>query len=284
MSTQYTTVTPEPSAEVVVITPDMAVDLLERNINNNRPPRQNRVNAYAEAMRRDHWALTGESIKIGRPDAEGKVWLYDGQHRLWACVEAGVPFRTFVVKDIDPAASTFIDSGIPRSMGDVVHMTGGDNAGARAAMARVILGWRAGVLHSNRQWQTTVLRDDVLRFCQDNMDTQGEALRMANQIRRQVTGTIAAIGAFVHEIERVNPAKAEEFIKQWKEGEGLTADSPVRALRQWMLSRHLSKKRTETFSYIVVMTKAWNAFIMGVPMRKMQIRKDETLPVLLSGA
>lgn len=272
----------EPTAHVETITPEIAVRMLETNIS-NRAIRQPRVNSYAESMKRGKWTLTGEAIKIGVPDENGIAELIDGQHRLWACVESGHAFNTWVMLNVTSDAKTFIDSGLPRSMGDVIGLAGMDHANHRASVARLVLGWREGVLQNTNRWQVVVTRDRVLDFIRENYDAQGEAIRTGSIIRRNTTGSTTAIAAFVFEIRRTNPAKAEEFIQAWITGENLDADSPVRALRQWTMMRTANNKRTENPLYLLTMTRAWNAFLVNGAIRKMIVRKDDTIPELHTG-
>jgi hypothetical protein len=276
------TPTTEPTAQVVTITPEIAVKMLEQNIS-NRPIRQPRVNLYAENMKRDKWTLTGEAIKIGLPDGDGVCELIDGQHRLWACVESGCSFRTWVMENVTADAKTFIDSGLPRSMGDVIGLAGMDHANHRASVARLILGWREGVLQNTNRWQAVVTRDRVLDFIRDNYEAQAEAIRTGSTVRRSTTGSTTAIAAFVFEIRRINSAKADEFIHAWITGEGLDAESPIRALRAWTMSRSANNKRTDNTLYLLTMTRAWNAFLVSGALRKMIVRKDDTIPDLHTG-
>lgn len=271
-----------PTAEVRTITPEIAVKMLEQNVS-NRPIRQPRVNQYAESMKRGKWTLTGEGIKIGIPNEQGVCELIDGQHRLWACVESGCAFDTWVMENVTEDAKTFIDSGLPRSMGDVIGLAGMDHQNLRASTARLVLGWREGVLQNSNRWQVAVTRDKVLDYIRENYDAQADAIRTAATVRRNTTGSTTAIAAFIMEIRRANPSKAEEFIEAWITGENLDAESPIRALRQWTMMRTANNKRTENPLHILVMVRAWNAFLVNGQMRKMIVRKDDTIPDLHSG-
>ena len=83
------------NGQVKTITPNVA-ELMLRTNENNRPLSQRKVREYAHDMRNGNWTLTHQGILVGRG---GK--LIDGQHRLRACIEAGVPFTTLVIEDSD---------------------------------------------------------------------------------------------------------------------------------------------------------------------------------------
>jgi hypothetical protein len=107
---------PEPAeirAEMTEITPAMALEWMERHrkvvagkrVENGGKARDNRkirwgddgVAGYARDMKAGKWRRNGETVKIAWDDT-----IPDGQHRLYACMEAKVPFWCLVVTGVDP--------------------------------------------------------------------------------------------------------------------------------------------------------------------------------------
>lgn len=87
--------------EVKKITPDMAREMLEANTHNRRLDAKT-VSAYALDMKNGRWEIDSPTpITIGEDGV-----LKDGQHRLSAVIESGVPI-TFVVATVDSAVSIF---------------------------------------------------------------------------------------------------------------------------------------------------------------------------------
>ncbi len=268
----------EPSvAQIETITPERAVQLLENNPSNRRI-RQTRVNLYAEAIRNGQWRITGETIKVGN----GK--LIDGQHRLWACIEAGVPFDTYIVYGVEDDAMTYIDSGLPRSMSDVIDLGGFDYTTHRAAVARLLIGWESGTMQNTNKWALTATRGAILDVVRDRHDEMGNAIRTAFNVHKYVGGQIGPIAAFLVKINEIDPAKATEFTERWVNGDMLAADDPIRALRRWVTSRTITKKRTTTTESLTAMSKAWNAFVEGGTIKKMIIKVKEPVPTLVGGS
>lgn len=76
------------------ITPEIAQKLLA-TVDNPPPEDKKALAHYEAAMRAGGWLQNGQAIKI---DTNGK--LIDGYHRLKACVNAGVPFRTLVARHV----------------------------------------------------------------------------------------------------------------------------------------------------------------------------------------
>lgn len=94
------------------VTPEMAEKWLEKNTN-NRGVSDTRVRQLAEAMRRGEWRLTHQGVAFG---ADGS--LYDGQHRLWAIMEAAVPIRLMVTTGLSEDTRANIDGQRSRSVAD----------------------------------------------------------------------------------------------------------------------------------------------------------------------
>ncbi len=109
-----------PSVSCLIITPDMALSWLEKVNTNNRPVIDAYVHRLARDMKEGRWILTHEGIAFG-PDGT----LLDGQHRLWAIVEAETPIRMHVWFNVPPEALMAIDTGKARSLADILHLGGG---------------------------------------------------------------------------------------------------------------------------------------------------------------
>lgn len=100
-------------AFVEKITPERARFYLAKNTSNYRKMNRNKVLMYARDMRSGKWQENGESIKFNKT---GK--LVDGQHRLQAIVESGVPVKMMVVTDVDEDVTLF-DCGKNRSVREI---------------------------------------------------------------------------------------------------------------------------------------------------------------------
>jgi hypothetical protein len=73
------------SAEIVLVTLEIAAQWLDRNPQNRRIV-QSRVSFYAAQMQAGSWKLTHQGIAF---DEYGN--LVDGQHRLYAVILSGTP-------------------------------------------------------------------------------------------------------------------------------------------------------------------------------------------------
>ncbi len=97
---------------VMNITPGDAQKLLDTSVG-NRTIQQWRVDLLSAAMKRGEWMVTNQGIGF---DVNGA--LRDGHHRLRACVQSGVTFRTMVFFGMDTDSYQVIDTGKVRKVAD----------------------------------------------------------------------------------------------------------------------------------------------------------------------
>ena len=104
--------------KLVTITPEMAEIMLEKNIA-NRKVNQANVNRIAADMATGNYKLNGETIKISTNHE-----ILDGQHRLLACIKSNMPFKTYIVYNVEREAIGTIDMGKGRSVADSLNVMG----------------------------------------------------------------------------------------------------------------------------------------------------------------
>ena len=109
------------NSKVITITPEMAKDMLERNMKNNRRVSKETVMRYARIMKAGGWNLTHQGIAF---DTNGK--LIDGQHRLHAIVQANVPVELLVTNGVEHIAGEAftIDAGLRRTTLNIMQISG----------------------------------------------------------------------------------------------------------------------------------------------------------------
>ena len=89
--------------EFFLITPAIAKVLLANN-NKNRTLVISGVRKWAEALKSGDWEDNGETIKVADTGE-----LNDGQHRLTAVVETGIPLATFVAFGLSRESRKTVD-------------------------------------------------------------------------------------------------------------------------------------------------------------------------------
>lgn len=126
-----------PSVQEIVLTPALAMTLLDTN-KMNRKVRQDWVDYLALEMAEGRWHINGDTIKV---DATGI--LADGQHRCMAVIKANFSYPAIMVFDIEPEARLTMDDPMRRKFADDLVMNGrGPNANLKEAVLRKILTWQ----------------------------------------------------------------------------------------------------------------------------------------------
>lgn len=238
--------------EIIEMTPQMAVELLEHN-DVNRPLRQHRVDQYADAIDKGNWALTGDPIVI---DRNGR--LMQGQHRLRACIKANRSFKTAVLRGADPASYAVMDSGLGRKASDVLAHAGHSNATTIAAATKLVLGYESATLHDANQWARVATRLAIEREANEYRDAYMQAATEGKMISRASRLSASAITAF-----QVLLFKRGELHRPWfeslKTGANLDVGDPILTVRQYGLGP-VSKGQIVQLSALI---RAWNAWVYG---------------------
>lgn len=100
---------------VAQIGPELAAAMLEMNHSKNRNKRLSVTPRYVSDMAAGLWRLTHQGVAF---DRNGE--LFDGQHRLTACVQAKSPFDTLVFFGVGGVKEMAVtDTGAPKSAADV---------------------------------------------------------------------------------------------------------------------------------------------------------------------
>lgn len=141
-------------AEIKLITPKLAKELLAMNEGNRKIKKS--TGFYASQMLNGEWKENGEPIIIDRNGL-----LKDGQHRLHAVIEANYSYRAPVISNVDPDVMDTIDTGINRSLTDVLEFNGFKNASATASIIKGIMGYENGTKSYLSDDLNSVSRKDV---------------------------------------------------------------------------------------------------------------------------
>lgn len=105
----------------LLITPEMAEKMLEYNIC-NRVMSKSSVNKYSELMKKGEWYLSHQSIAFA-DTRDGTEVLVDGQHRLAAVIQAGIPVKFTVIKHA--VQTPYIDTARNRNFIDNLNIFNG---------------------------------------------------------------------------------------------------------------------------------------------------------------
>jgi hypothetical protein len=263
-------------AEIEVISPAQAKELLERNIT-NRPINKRQVARYASDMRSERWVNNGQTVVI---TAKGD--LLDGQHRMAAIIAAQKNVAMLVVRGADPQSFVTMDTGRSRNLSDVLHIQGFRHTIATAAGARLAWNYVAGV---NLTYSPTV---PVLNeFIARHPYMAEVSTVLGAHVRNIPKGPLAAV-LFLANEKRELDEEVANFLEGVVYGTGLWKGDARLTLRNWLTTSRERNNGVSSKAYLTsdhvfaAITRAWNAFGAGNNLEKI-MKVDaptrDTLPI-----
>lgn len=177
-------------AETVEINPREA-EALRNTFQDNRRTYNDNIRKYAKQMKDGKWRLNGEPIIV---DDQG--CCVNGYHRLSACIEAGVPFRTLLVTGVPHETWTTVDTGKVRSAGDVFQIDGIKNGIAKATLvakfSALVQGLNGiadtGSLHRLRS--SSITREDLLKLYREHEEDFDKVISLIGKYSATLKGII----------------------------------------------------------------------------------------------
>lgn len=243
-----------------LITPPVAKEWLAHSPGNRRI-HINLIEKYARQYRAGQWMVNGEAIIFDR-----NGHLRNGHHRLLACIQTGLAFRSDVRFGIDPEAYKTIDSGGVRTVGDNLsirypNLKDTNMLGTATANVMSYLDGNYGSLGKGGRYSKL----DVDAAFDVHFDITGQSLTLGRRLRSLCA---AATSVAMHYLaSRVQPAKADEFWQLLHDGNIAEIHNPALVLRNRLqrdrspqtASRHAMK----TPEICALFGKAFNAFVAG---------------------
>lgn len=281
---------------IELISPKDAEKMLA-TMGTNRPVSENKVLEYAIAMDTGSWALNGETIKF---DVSGR--LFDGQHRLKACILAGKSFRSYVVRGVtDQHAFSTVDVGKNRTHGDIFGIAGFSNSSLVASVGLIVylhtndrIGW-AGLVGSTRRPKglsdtiasklkrmpggvSVVQKEELLAFAEPIAERLTTAARYAERWKQSRVMARPIVGGAYYLFREKSFEDAERFFKDLDEGAGLAKTDPVYHLRERLLRNAVDDAKLTRWMIIGLTFKAWNKRREGEAVRSFRVQDGEEFP------
>lgn len=252
---------PDVTVSIETITPQVAIAMLENNINNRKAKRYNHVQ---RAIKNGEFVLNGATIVFSK---EGK--LLDGQHRLIACVTEQTPITTLVVRGIDDNAQTSMDQGIKRTVGDFLKMRGVKDSSlvgtiALSLMTKDAIGLEDSIRYgnSNHYYNPTAL--EIVSFAENNYEKRIKPIKQKTaQIGRYYKGlTPRLMCKLFEEFRAVDIESFEQFY-----GMLIGKYQPTKTM---MLLQNRLRSNGQTTNgrlpdiiVAALIIKTWNAYMEG---------------------
>lgn len=265
--------------KVLKISPARAAELLEANTS-NRPLSRAVVRSYADAMQRGHWLVTHQGIAF---DSNGV--LVDGQHRLAAVVEAGIPVEMTVFTEVEPGTFDVLDTGKRRNASDILAIGGEKSSTVLAAMVRAVwlyenrsdAGWNGG--------RAAVTNHEIVQTLQQHPRIRdfvaiGERISNETGMIKSAAGAAAYLGE-----ERNRRADLSPWYEGILEGTGLAKSDPRLLFRKLMFSMARkqagqAQRRRDTREHVALYLQAFNAWATGDPISRLRYDPRQPVPAV----
>jgi len=227
----------EPYAEMIEITPKMAMDWLSAVPDYQRKIDERHVNKLVMAIQRKEWRLNGASIVFNeRGD------LIEGQHRLTAIARSGQTVPSFVVTGVAKDDLTFASLGDvkARKVTDFLYTKEVNNV---AAVLRYIwflenkllsLAIRGSGIDNQNKLPKSPPVAEIVKLGKKHADAISEMVAPLSQARRLTRGgawIVFLMYYFHHYRPQEEAVKVAEFFSRLSDGVGLDATSPILHLR-----------------------------------------------------
>ena len=257
------------------ITPEKAAEYLALG-GINRNPKTRNVKKISAELKRGEWRNNGQSISIS---VSGR--LLNGQHRLLAIIDSGIPAWIIVVRGCDDDSFPTIDCGVNRTLGDTFTTAGVPDANfAGATVKRCILlgrgarfvrgdgprddlgGNRVSGVSNNEAldeyFTTPLLYRQAMLF----------AGRCYAKLRLYRKSEIAATYAHLVKGCGYDEMTVETFLADLHD-QDCVGNSPAALLRKEITKRNTGRQPISGKCKQVLLVKAWNAYAQGRALRSL---------------
>jgi hypothetical protein len=246
--------------EIRTITPKIAAAMLENNPA-NRPIKRQHVDAIVRDMVGGRWQTNGDAIRL---NCDGS--LIDGQHRLTACVEAGVPFETIVITGLPSNVRATIDGGAKRTHGDRLSMVGVANANSVAAITRLVAGIATG---RGRTERLTNQEADAILAANPGIHNSASACNKAFKGLGTILGSLHYIGHATG-----NGSKADAYVDVFRTGVPAYPGCASHALRERIIKNSNEVTRYSIDDTIKAACATWRHFVTDTPVKQIKLVSD----------
>lgn len=232
--------------------------LLALNTNNYRSVKRTHVDYLARQMAAGLWRGV-TTITLHRK-ADGKLVLIDGQHRLLAALQAGFILEARVVIEEDASVVDILDTGLARTVGDVLKAHGEIHSNQLAAGLRWGIGEARGTLPVIHR----VSGQEVLSFLDAHPGYRASTAAISGKLTAAPLRGRSGAGIWLHySTFALTPEWAEVFWGRLISGEDLSPGDPILALRNRILRNANDQHKVEEAYFAAWIINGWNAYVDG---------------------
>jgi len=264
----------------VIITPQRASELLERNAK-NRPLDKKHIARLAKTIEEGKWVWNGQTITV---DENGDV--LDGQHRLYACIKANLPIDTEFLEGVPRNTFMTVDHVKRRTAADLMAMMQIPWWVEKTGLARHLFYYRIYDYHVKKIANALYEPQDIVEFYLKNreeIDFTVDHMKMYKKSRIVVCfSKLLFIDCLCGKIDK---EQTKAFIDKIVYGYDLEKGSPILALRQTIINENTYIfYRTSNVIILDLLFRCWNLYRQNesVELNSLKLNyKAERLPKLI---
>lgn len=238
----------KPRHKNIFVTPKKAAQLLKKN-KSNRRLRPRVVDSYSRDMAAGRWKLNAEPIIVSDDGT-----LNDGQHRLYACIKAGVGFWTTIAYGVAEDALETINTGKVRIASDMLKIANvAKHHVIVASVSKLMLVYEGIVAPTLSEIKAEVLtRLEEYEYMAD--------LIVGARVSGQQSLFASSACGFCHmKFREKNKVEADFFIRRIIGGEALNRTNPEFTIRARAQRARNDRMSYRTDDQVTMIIKAWNA-------------------------
>jgi hypothetical protein len=195
------------------------------------------------------------------------------------------PIQFTVVTGVDPEAWGRPNNVSPTSSGDLLFKLGIEKYRREiAASARLIVAWERGalgkMLHSDGSGFIQIWPEEI----EDAVRRHPALTDIRVPISKDLVGSRLPKSAYYaaqYLICKISPIAGERFFQELHDGLGYTAGSPIKALRDRIIS--VGQKESVRAALVLAwIVKAWNAYVEKKPLKIIRFGDTEAFPIIRS--
>jgi len=244
------------------------------NLNiHNRNLRTSGVSGYAIDIHTGGWDFNGDTIRF---DTDGA--MFDGQHRCSAIAAEGVSVPVILVTGLEPVAQDTTDTGMRRTFADTLKLAGETDVSNLAAVTMAAFLWKTGQIRRLRTGVSVRMLQKVLRDYPELRD----AVHVATRVRKAIPMQNSVAGLASWLFAQIDQDDHDDFFNKLATGTDLGENSPIRRLRERLISDSKAKTHLPRVEVLALTIKAWNFYRAGEEVRILKFisggRSPEAMP------
>lgn len=259
------------TVDIVKITPKQAEEMLGTQVKEQRPLRDLHVQTLANDMKEGNFRLSADCLVLI------KGALANGQHRLWAVIEANQPQPFLLMRTDDDELYKVLDCGIKRTVADAAHVSNGASV---TAIANLAMAYRENRI-TQHSFAKKATRIDLVNFIQAHNTQLQEAHSFVKSLTKksQNIAPTSAPGALLFLSRDWHGKKPFEFLEAVYHG--TEHGSITHELREKCIKIRMGKGVFASQFYLALFIKSFNAFISNQKLQVIKMMDSETYPQII---